>query len=76
MIGHILDRQHLAEFVDVKSQPFCDPLAGREKLQVFDNDLSAVSADNLAVTAMEPDSKGGQIQISNRSSEMTVDLLR
>jgi hypothetical protein len=34
MIGHFLDRQHLAEFVDVESQAFRDPLAGGEKIQV------------------------------------------
>jgi len=76
MIGHILDRQHLAEFVDVKSQPFCDPLAGGEKLQVFDYNPPAVHTDNLSVMALHPDSKGAKIQVSDPPLDMAVDPSR
>ena len=76
MIGHFLDRHHLAEFVGVEGQTLCDPLTGSEKIQVFDNDPPAVGANNLAVAALEIDSKGGQIQVSNRSPDMTVYPLR
>lgn len=76
MLGHFLDCQHLAEFVDVKGQAFCDSLAGGEKLQVFDNDPPAVKTDNLAVMAFQPNSKGGKIQVSNPSLDMAVDPSR
>jgi len=76
MIGHFLDRHHLAEFVDVKSQAFCDPPAGSEEVQVFDNNPSAVETDNLAVMAFQPDSKGGYIQVANPSLNMAVDPVR
>jgi len=76
MIGHFLDRQHLAEFVDVDGQAFRDPLAGGEKIQVFHNDPLAVNTDNLSVMAIQPNSKGCKIQVSNPSLNMTVDPWR
>jgi len=74
VIGHILHRQHLAEFVYIEGKPFADPLIRSEEFQVFDHDSLTLRTENLAILTIQPYPCRSEIQVSNDSLLLAVNL--
>jgi hypothetical protein len=73
MFGHLCDRHHLAELVNVASQALGDSLIGIETFQVLDTDFLAGRTEDLPVAAVEIDFYLSQAQIPDRTFFPIVD---
>jgi hypothetical protein len=74
MIGHVLDSQHLAEFEDIVGQSLTNPLVRREEFQLLHHDSLTLMAENLSILRMELYPGRSEIQVSNRSFLLAMDL--
>jgi hypothetical protein len=72
MPGHLGDRHHFAELMDISCQSPGNPQIRVKKLQFLDTDAPAMGAKQFAICTAQPDLSTGKVQIPNRTVSPAV----
>jgi len=73
MTSHLLDGHDFAESENITRQSLGHPKVRVEEIELFDRNLLTVGTNDLAIMAMNPDSRWTKVQVSDPATLLAVD---